>query len=335
MISVIVPVYNVFPYLRECVATICRQTFTDLEILLIDDGSTDESGALCDDFAKRDTRIKVIHQKNQGLSCARNTGIEQAGGEYLVFIDSDDRIHPEMIQIMYNAMCQYDVELVICSHKRIQEKEPQGCYEKKVKVEAQDTEVLSGRECIKRTNTYERVDMTVAWNKLYRKSLFQYLRYPIGRMHEDEFLTYKILYSLKECVYIKIPLYEYRMREGSIMGNKNICRLKDKLDATEEKCHFFEQKEDKELYYEALCRYETSIAEVILALRDMSSEVVLRQELEQRFKALYWEKVISSPIPFRHKVKHMIFMKAPKLYQFLKNMDERRNRSTVAPTRWQ
>lgn len=335
MISVIVPVYNVFPYLGECIETICRQTFKDLEILLIDDGSTDGSGALCDDFAKRDTRIKVIHQENQGLSCARNIGIEQASGEYIVFIDSDDRIHPEMIQIMYNAMCQYAAELVICSHKRIQEKEPQGVYVKKIKVEAQDTEVLSGRECIKRTNTYERVDMTVAWNKLYRKSLFRYLRYPVGRMHEDEFLTYKILYSLKACVYIKIPLYEYRMRKNSIMGSKNIRRLKDKLDATEEKCHFFEQKKDKELYYETLRRYETSIAEVILALRDMSSEVVLRQELEKRFKAVYREKVIPSPIAFRHKVKYMIFMKVPKLYRFLKNMDDRRNRSTTVSARLQ
>lgn len=323
MISVIIPVYNVSFFLGECIESVCNQTFTDLEIILIDDGSTDESGMICDAYAQKDSRIKVIHQENRGLSGARNTGIMQAKGEYLVFIDSDDRVKQEMIQILYEVMQGCAAEIVICSHCTIQENAPKGFLFERRKFDIQDVEILSGRECVKKMYSPETVDMTVAWNKLYKRSMFEKLKYPDKRLHEDEFLTYKIMYPLKKCAYLKVPLYEYRIRKESIMGNKNIFRLKDKVDAFEEKYLFFEEKGDTELYYEALRRYETAIAEIILYLEDIQSEKDAVENFRDKFKEVYKERIADSQMASWHKLKYKIFMKNRMLYRILKNMSGR------------
>lgn len=324
MISVIVPVYNVAPFLKDCIESIRSQTYINLEIILVDDGSTDSSGKLCDEYMQIDSRIKVIHQKNQGLSAARNTGIEYAKGEFYVFIDSDDRIHRTTLQVMYTAMQRSNAELVICSHKMIQETEHTKPSSKDIFIEGKE-EILTGRECIRRIyatsiSAEEKVDMTVAWNKLYKRSMFCHLRYPTGRLHEDEFVTYKVLYPLTKVLYIKSPLYDYRIRAGSIMASESANRLKDKMDAFEEKCVYFEQKEDRDLYNEALRRYETSIAELILFLEEKKVEKNLQHELGSRFRLVYKEKIAVSNIPFRHKMKYMLFMKNKRLYKILKNI---------------
>ena len=324
MISVIIPVYNVSSFLGECIESVCDQTFMDLEIILVDDGSTDESGMICDIYAKKDARIRVIHQENRGLSGARNTGIMQAKGEYLVFIDSDDRVKLEMIQVLYEAMKQYAAEIVICSYCTIQENAPKRFLPEEKKIDTQKVEILSGRECVKKMYSSETVDMTVAWNKLYKRSMFEKLKYPDKRLHEDEFLTYKIIYPLKKCAYLKVPLYEYRIRNGSIMGNKNIFRLRDKMDAFEERYLFFEEKEDTELFYEALRRYETSIAEMILYLEDIHSEKYIVKNLKNKFKEVYQQRIAHSQMANLHKLKYLIFMKNPMLYRFLKNMGDKK-----------
>ena len=326
MISVVVPVYNVYSYLEECIESICDQTYTDLEIILVDDGSTDNSGDICDKYAKKDSRIKVIHQENLGLSAARNSGIEEANGEFLMFVDSDDRIHPMMAQALYDAVLQNNAELAICSHRTFQ-----GAEEKNLsprKVEKYTPVILPGRECVRRIYSAENsprqiVDMTVAWNKLYRKSMFSHLRYPFGRLHEDEFLTYKILYPLKKCVYLDAPLYEYRIREGSIMKNKSVDRLQDKMEAFEEKCSYFERVNDQELYLETLRRYETSIAELILFLEKNPVGNDLLHKLNGRFKLVYKEKIAPSGIPSRHKMKYLLFMGNKTVYRILKKIDSK------------
>ena len=326
MISIIIPVYNVYSYLEECIESICDQTYTDLEIILVDDGSTDNSGDICDKYEKKDSRIKVIHQENQGLSAARNTGIEAADGEFLMFVDSDDRIHPMMIQALYSAISHNKADIAICSHRTIQEtKATESGFPK---IENYATEILSGRDCIKKIyssegSTRQKIDMTVAWNKLYRKQQFFHLRYPFGRLHEDEFLTYKILYPLKKCVYLDAPLYEYRIREGSIMKNKSVDRLQVKMEAFEEKCSYFERVNDQELYLETLRRYETSIAELILFLEKNPVGNDLLHKLNGRFKLVYKEKIAPSGIPSRHKMKYLLFMGNKTVYRILKKIDSK------------
>lgn len=321
MISVIVPVYNVYPFLGECVESICNQTFADLEIILVDDGSTDQSGALCDNYAKKNNRIKVIHQQNQGLSGARNTGVKHAEAEYIVFVDSDDRIHPRMIQSLYEALQQSGAEISICSHKMIQENEPK--EQTDIPTEnLENIEILSGHECVKRMYSAHPIDMVVAWNKLYKKEMFCQLQYPVGRLHEDEFLTYKILYPLAKCVYVNAPLYEYRVRKNSIVSNKSFRRLKDIMDAYKERYIYFEQNDDRELYCEALRRYETAIAELILYLKENHLERDLIKELNSEFKLVYRTKIVTSEMDIQHKLKYRLFMMSPSIYRILKEADK-------------
>lgn len=321
MISVIVPVYNVYSFLGECVESICNQTFADLEILLVDDGSTDQSGVLCDKYAEKDDRIRVIHQQNQGLSGARNTGVKHANAEFIVFVDSDDRIHSEMIQALYKAMQQNDADISICSHKIIQENEPK--EQTGISIEnLENIEILTGRECVKRMYSAQPIDMVVAWNKLYKKEIFSQLQYPVGRLHEDEFLTYKILYPLAKCVYVKAPLYEYRMRKNSIVSNKSFRRLKDKMDAYKERYIYFEHNDDRELYCEALRRYETSIAELILYLEENHLERDLIRKLNSEFKSVYRTKIVTSEMDIQHKWKYRLFMVSPSIYKILKEADK-------------
>lgn len=323
MISVIIPVYNVYPFLAECIDSVCNQTYADLEIILVDDGSTDQCGVLCDNYAQKDARISVIHQQNMGLSGARNTGIIESHGDYLVFVDSDDRIHPMMLQILYDAMLQYHAEIVICSHRIIQEQEPAKTAYTEVHIEPENVKIMSGRECVERLYSDEAVDMVVAWNKLYPRSVFSDLKYPLKRLHEDEFITHKILYPLTKCIYINVPLYEYRLRANSIMAEKNRYRLQDKMDAFEERCIFFEKHNDTELYHKALRRYETSIAEFILYLKENHLNDTLMRTLNDRFHAVYKEQIAPSGMAIRHKFKFILFMKNNALYKVLKNMVDR------------
>lgn len=322
MISIVVPVYNVYPFVKECIESICNQTYKNIEIILVDDGSTDNSGKVCEEYRKDDSRIRVIHQNNQGLSAARNAGIQIANGEFLMFVDSDDRIHPMMVQAMYDAMAQNRAELVICSYRMIQEKESKDSLTQKLTIDEREIEVLSGRECVKRMySSNQKVDFIVAWNKLYRKSMFSELEYPVGRLHEDEFLTYKILYPLNRCVFLNVPLYEYRFRTGSIMGRKDVKRLQDKIEAFEERCVYFEQRCDTELYYETLRRYETAIAELILLLEKTTEDKELMRNLSNQFRLVYEEKIADSEIEFRHKVKYKVFMINRTIYKILKKMN--------------
>ncbi len=327
MVSIVVPVYNVYPFLGECIESICSQTYTDLDIILVDDGSSDNSGSLCDKFALNDLRIRVIHQENQGLSAARNAGMQIAKGEFLMFVDSDDRIHPMMIETLYNAMQQNNMEIAICSHRRIQEMEVGDIHNQQIVIEADKIEIISGRECIQRiyydkTPVKQKIDMTVAWNKLYRTDMFADLKYPIGRLHEDEFLTYKILFPLKRCIFLNIPLYEYRVRRGSIMENRNIIRLRDKVDAFREKYLYFEQQNDRELYYQTLKGYATSMIELIFFLKENHLEEKWVRKLNHEFRLVYREKIAGANMLFRYKAKYMLFIRSQTIYKVLQELHD-------------
>lgn len=213
-ISIIIPVYNVEEYLEECIKSIIKQTYTNLEIILIDDGSTDESGKICDEYKKKDNRITVIHQQNQGISVARNVGIELSKGEYIQFVDSDDFIKTNMVEDLYNIIKKEDVDLVSCSHYiytngNVQEKE----YSEKI-------EVYTQSEAIK-SLILDKSIRFFAVDKLYKKELWQNVRFPIGRRFEDIATTPKIFKKVQKIAFYDKPLYYYRQREGSIMSKRS------------------------------------------------------------------------------------------------------------------
>lgn len=213
LISVIVPVYNVNEYLDRCVKSIKNQTYENLEIVLVDDGSTDGSGDLCDELSYSDERISVIHKFNGGLSDARNVGIEFASGDYLVFVDSDDWLDLDMIDLLYRVHKRTDADIVECSYRNV--------YADCIKEETEcKGEIIEGDSVFALEGMLDwKYFKPVAWNKLYKRSVIEDVRYPVGKIHEDEFTTYKYIYNAKKLAYIDISKYNYdRTRINSITG---------------------------------------------------------------------------------------------------------------------
>lgn len=215
LISVIVPVYNVEEYLPRCVDSILAQTYQNLEIILVDDGTKDASDKICDDYAAKDPRIKVIHKENGGLSSARNAGIDIAKGEYLGFVDSDDWIEPEMYEHMLRLAKKYDVKLVCAGRYDFSSRR----NEKTVGLCPKKEEVITGMELLGRTFTWDGCD-SAAWDKLYHRSLFREIRYPLGQISEDVAMFYKLAELVDRAAMCNQPFYNYYHRPGSITTAK-------------------------------------------------------------------------------------------------------------------
>lgn len=211
----------------KCIESIQKQSYSNLEIILVDDGSTDKSGALCDNYALNDDRIKVIHKENGGLSSARNVGIEKAKGQYISFIDGDDYINQEYIQKMYRTMKTEAADLVICNFELV---DSQGKHTERLStgekhvgdILLMDMTVDSTEILNKYYSEPDGFAYVVAWNKLYTKSCFEEIRYPKGKIHEDEYVFYDIIFQLKKIVCLSEPLYYYVQREGSIMSSEKM-----------------------------------------------------------------------------------------------------------------
>lgn len=245
-ISVIVPVYNVEPYLRECVDSILAQSFADFELILVDDGSPDNCGKICDEYAEKDARVQVIHQENGGLSAARNAGIDLAfsnsDSKWLTFIDSDDMVSKEYLKSMLNVAKDNEAEVAVCNLLRFDASATpnEDTEEKRVAM-------LSGREACFRLYDDDGVVFTIACGKLYLKELFSGIRYPKGVQHEDEATTYRVLYAADRVVELKAQYYYYRVNPSSIMNAHFSLKRFDGLRALKERKVFFEYMGDKEL----------------------------------------------------------------------------------------
>lgn len=235
LISVIVPVYKVEDYLDKCIQSIVNQTYANLEIILVDDGSPDRCGRMCEVWAGKDHRIRVIHKENGGLSDARNAGMAVSTGTYTAFVDSDDWIAPDFIQTLYDAILQSGAQIAGCDVCTVfPEQEPDlgnGTGELRIcSAEEALSDLLQGKGF-----------RAVAWNKLYHSALLESERYPVGKHHEDEFFTYRIYGKAKSLVYVDRPMYFYLQRQGSIMRSFTIKRL-DALDAYLERLNYLQTR---------------------------------------------------------------------------------------------
>ena len=220
-ISIIVPVYNVKEYLERCVNSIINQTYSNLEIFLIDDGSTDGSGELCDLFSKKDCRIKVIHKLNGGLSSARNAAIDVMTGEYVTFVDSDDYVDCTYIEKLYALAKKYDVQISVCGEKRFTIDEKSDLiFRDSPYVKLKNEKVLNPEEGIETFLNQYYFDAS-AWGKLYLSSLFLNVRYPVGKNHEDIGTTYKLFMMASNIAFFSDPLYFYMQRPDSILHSFN------------------------------------------------------------------------------------------------------------------
>ena len=208
MVSVIIPAYNVEQYVERCVYSVTKQTYRNLEIILVDDGSTDCTGIICDKLAKEDNRISVIHKTNGGLSDARNAGIDVSRGEYISFVDSDDYITSDMLEHMMNAMCETDISMVVVGFWKQSGDAREYC--------GPTTErVVSSEEALKDIYIGHEI-YPASWNKLYRRALFNNNRFAVGMINEDSEIITKLLVECKRVALVSKPLYIYMIREGSI-----------------------------------------------------------------------------------------------------------------------
>lgn len=213
MISVIVPICNVEKYLPTCIESIINQTYKDIEILLIDDGSTDNSGRICDEYAKQDSRCIVIHQTNQGVSQARNTGLKHVTGEYISFIDGDDYIHPQMFEILYNEIKKGKFDFAMVSHYTTSNNNITTTkIEKFSPLILNRTTLMQG--LYNKTNLSE-LDFQVVWNKLYKRTLFADVRFKTTGTEDTEFNN-RIYLKTKAAIFINLPLYYWVQRSNSI-----------------------------------------------------------------------------------------------------------------------
>ena len=233
-LSIIVPIYKVEKYLDECIQSILHQTFTDLELILVDDGSPDACPQMCDAAAEQDSRVRVIHQKNGGLSAARNTGIEAARGNWLGFVDSDDFVAPDFYEKLYNAAVNADADCAVCSVQLTHEDGSRMDTPPQWKVYGGG---YTGEDVLKTITWQNNAPYLIAWNKLYRREVFRTLRYPVGRINEDVFVFAELFDTIKMVACVEQPLYFYRQRKDSIMQSK--CTLRN-LDEMWSFVHCFE-----------------------------------------------------------------------------------------------
>lgn len=227
LLSIIVPVYKVENYLPKCIDSILAQTFTDFELILVEDGSPDNCPVLCDAAAAKDARVRVIHQKNGGLSAARNAGLDVARGAWIGFVDSDDYIAPEMYEALYHAVQSTRADLALCDYAEVDEA---GAPCPLMHVSLSGVE-LTGQELLKRASG---LMVQLAWNKLYRRAVFAQLRYPEGKLNEDLFLIPEVCLQIQKAVVVPKVLYYYVQRSGSIMGKNKTLRHYDAAEAAQQ-----------------------------------------------------------------------------------------------------
>ena len=236
-LNIIIPVYNVRQWLEETVNSVLAQTFRDFELILVNDGSTDGSGELCDTFALADSRVSVIHQENAGVSAARNTGLDAATGEFIGWVDSDDIIEADMFQQLVSLAESHQADIVQCRHDRacaLNNAERNG-----------SASVMDGDAFVRRMFTKQGGDYTnqvALWSKIYRRELWDDIRFPVGMVYEDEMQTYKVCLKANKIVETEDILYHYVRRENSIITGKNHKKLLDKQMALADRLNYLPQK---------------------------------------------------------------------------------------------
>lgn len=232
-LSIIIPVYNVEAFLEASVDSILEQSFRDFELILVVDGATDRSGEICDRYGAQDARVKVIHQKNAGVSAARNAGVAAAQGDYIGFVDSDDIIEPDMYQRLIELAQRHDADVVQCEHDR------SGVLNGAPR--SQEVQVMDGPAFVRRIFTKQGgryTNQVALWSKIYRRGLFEGIVFPVGRVYEDEQETYKVCLKAKTLVETTDVLYHYIKRENSIITGISAKKMLDKQAALLDRLYY-------------------------------------------------------------------------------------------------
>lgn len=312
-ISVIVPVYNAERYLEECVSSILAQTYSEIEVVLVDDGSTDRSPEICDIFGANDARVKVIHQENRGLSGARNRGIEECTGSFLTFVDADDLIDAHFLEILHRLLTEQKCEIAIGSFQLY--------YGGERNTLAEGSEQrYSRRDSLQMLNGWRDRKVTsfiTAWGKLYRRELWNGIRFPLGVWHEDEFAAHHILNRVTAVIWTERELYYYRQHDSAFSSRGMQNPAHDTLfRALEERCVCYQEWEpdlvDGAVHH--LLRECNSFYDEYSRLNGPTSQEK-RRWLVQVYRKSYFR--FFRYISMQERAKGAVFAFFPRLYHFI------------------
>ena len=304
LISVIVPAYGVEQYLPRCVDSLLAQTYPNLEILLVDDGSPDRCPQICDDYAARDSRVRAIHKRNGGLSDARNAGMAAAKGEYLAFVDGDDYVDPEMYAALAQALRDTGDKLAICGFKKVRD---DGTLRRQIDMNFPPS--LTEDEFWYQLFFPFRDLGTVAWNKLYHRSLLEGLAFPVGKIHEDEWLVHHYVSRAERVAVVNRCLYYYVVREGSITSQALSPRSLSILPAISQRTAYFAEKGKKRAVVLSMRNYARYVILFLSGWRDepryAKNISEIRKDFRQEIKkyssyappvdAVYWHLALYAP----------------------------------------
>lgn len=319
LVSIIVPVYNVEKYLKKCINSILRQTYQNIEVILVDDGSVDRSGEICDEYSVIDGRIKVVHKKNGGLSDARNTGLEIAMGEYISFIDSDDYVSEDIIELLHRQLCCDNSDMALCNMLYVDE---MGHNISKLNKEMPiKNTVLSQKEFWEYLYGEKYWYYIVSCSKLYKRELFKNIYFPKGKIHEDEFLIHRIIDRCSNISCIEKPMYFYVQRENSIMNSSFTIKKLDGAEALFDRTFF---ALERELYSLAKASYNLAIGILLqgYGLKNINDVEKLRlKELKKIYNCAFY-KMLRRGFIDKHILKFLIlrisFPFYEKIIKFLK-----------------
>ena len=276
-VSIIIPVYQGKSYLKRCIDSVLAQSCQEYEIILVDDGSTDGSAEICDEYAEKQKTITVIHKENGGLSSARNAGLEIASGEYVMFIDADDVVHSKMLETELKVLKEENADIFICGLKHFAEiEEVDTCAELQIK---NCVEIQSGLEIESKLFCGQNVEKYISCcGKLFKKTVFNGIRFPQGRLFEDEYITYQLYYRSERIAVTDIVFYFYFTNPCGITKNLTLNKRFDEYDAQEERIKFFKKKRCKELYQAALLKLLNSAQWDLISAKNGKKILIKNEE---------------------------------------------------------
>jgi len=314
-ISIIVPVYNVEKFLRECLDSIINQTYKNIEVICVDDGSTDDSGIICDEYAMKYSNIKVIHKINGGLSDARNVGIKVSTGEYLAFVDSDDVIYLDFIKILYTMCVNNNCDIAECDYQMFEDEKIFDYSEENF-----NQYICSSKEMQERLYCENSVRTITTWNKLYKRFLFDDIEFPVGKIHEDQYVIYKILYNANNIAVTDSKMYFYRFNPDSITKRKFSINRYDIIGAFEERLDFYKKNNENNLYYacDILYQYVLQSLYYQTQIHIKTDKHKYKKNLMDKIKLNYNNVLKYTSIANR--VKHGLFIASPLLYAIIRNI---------------
>lgn len=309
ILTIIVPIYKVEPYLRQCIDSILNQTWEEFELILIDDGSPDKCGEICDEYSQKDQRIKVIHQENKGLSAARNNGVDIARGKYLTFIDSDDWLKPDMYETLITLAETYNTDIAECGYVK--------AYDNGLVENINFSYSIQVIDGITALQDFHKgiIRRVVVWNKIYRKTLWENIRFPVGKVHEDEFTTYKLYYKADRILQLDAGLMYYRQRPDSFIGKgfeeKKFANFRE---AFQEKQEFFHREGLKSLQDLAGVETTASLMDAYLEMHKQKRLRAKARQIKKQFNRELKYLQQTADVSLKHRALLSLFYISPVLY---------------------